>query len=183
MNFVMTNYDKVLCAIAALLVFSAPIVFAESDSLATDTVGGLKIKAIFHHKSGIEEVNSFKIFTQSSGYRIDQRQTPTFSLVGGVSDDKPVLYYITDSLWNSGMKNDDYKDFDVEIFVKKGGKTLRHLKYADCMVTNYLISTLYDGEETFSGKTQFVIADSFDFECRGYAPYSPLYEKTNQKKY
>jgi hypothetical protein len=98
-------------------------------------------------------------------------------MTGGVSDDKPMLYYITDNLWKSHMTNNDYKDFGVDVYIQKGSKVLRHLTYTDCNVVGYSVTTLFDGDETYSGKTQFVIADSFNFECRGYKPYSPIYEQ------
>ena len=34
---------------------------------------------------------------------------------------------------------------------------------------------------TFSGKTKFVIADSFIFECKGYGLHSSVYEKNSEK--
>ncbi|MEW6043589.1 MAG: hypothetical protein AB1608_04955 [Thermoproteota archaeon] len=160
----------------SLAMISCGMAYAQNEPLSTDTVGGLSIKAVFKHKGGVEEVNSFKTFVQKSGYRIDKNELPSFTLTGGVSDDKPMLYYITDQLWKSHMINNDYKDFDVYVYIKKGSKVLRHLTYSDCNVAGYSITTLFDGDETYSGKTQFVIADSFDFECRGYKPYSPLYE-------
>lgn len=166
----------VFAAILSLMLVSYGAVYAQTESLSTDTVGGLSIKTVFKHKGGTEEVNSFKTFIQKSGYRIDKNELPSFTLTGGVSDDKPMLYYITDHLWESHMSNNDYKDFDVDVYIKKGSKVLRHLIYTDCNVSGYSITTLFDGDETYSGKTQFVIADSFDFDCRGYKPYSPLYE-------
>lgn len=171
-----------LIATISITLVSFGTVFAQSQSLPVDTVGGLSIKTVFKYKSGTEEVNSFKTFVQKSGYRIDKNELPSFSLTGGVSDDKPMLYYITDNLWKFQMGNNDYKDFDVYVYIKKGDKVLRHLTYTDCNVSGYSITTLFDGDETYSGKTQFVIADSFDFDCRGYKPYSPLYETLFQPK-
>ena len=42
------------------------------------------------------------------------------------------------------------------------------------MISNYAFTTLHDYDETFSGLTQFVYADVFEFECEGYHPSSPL---------
>ncbi|HXG73513.1 MAG TPA: hypothetical protein VNK44_01655 [Candidatus Nitrosotenuis sp.] len=171
-----------LAAVLAVMLVSYGAANAQTEPLSTDTVGGLSIKTVFKHKGGTEEVNSFKTFTQKSGYRIDKNELPSFTLTGGVSDDKPMLYYVTDRLWESHMGNNDYKDFDVDVYIKKGSKVLRHLSYTDCNVAGYSITTLFDGDETYSGKTQFVIADSFDFDCRGYKPYSPLYESLFKPK-
>jgi len=164
------------------VVVTSGAAFAQKESLSTDTVGGLSIKAVFKHRGGVEEINSFKTFTQTAGYRLDRNEIPSFTMTGGVSDDKPMLYYITDNLWESHMTNNDYKDFDVDVYIQKGSKVLRHLTYTDCNVVGYSVTTLFDGDETYSGKTQFVIADSFNFECRGYKPYSPIYEQLFKPK-
>jgi hypothetical protein len=176
-------YLKTLLIITiCTVIMTSGTAFAQKASLPTDTVGGLSIKTVFKHRGGVEEVNSFKTFVQTSGYRLDRNEVPSFTMTGGVSDDKPLLYYITDNLWESHMTNDDYKDFDVYVYLQRGSKVLRQLTYSDCNVVGYSVTTLFDGDETYSGKTQFVIADSFDFECRGYKPYSPVYESMFKPK-
>ncbi|MEM2160875.1 MAG: hypothetical protein QXN55_07980, partial [Candidatus Nitrosotenuis sp.] len=65
--------------------------------------------------------------------------------------------------------------------ITHGIKTLRKLAYTDCRITNYYVTTLHDNDETFSGKTKFVYADVFAFECGGYSivPSSQLNKNLN----
>ncbi len=48
------------------------------------------------------------------------------------------------------------------------------MQYSSCDIDDYSVTTLFDGDETYSGKTKFVIADAYTFECNGYAPHCPL---------
>jgi hypothetical protein len=176
------THAKIALVLAICIVMTSSTVFAQKEALPTDTVGGLSIKAVFKYKGGVEEINSFKTFVQNSGYRLDKNEIPSFTVTGGVSDDKPMLYYITDNLWESQMVNSDYRNFDAYIYLQKGNKVLRHLTYTDCNVSNYVITTLFDGDETYSGKTQFVIADSFTIDCSGYKPHSPVYDQMLKPK-
>jgi len=76
----------------------------------------------------------------------------------------------------------DNDEFDVDISVTYGAKTIRQVAYTDCHITNYYITTLHDNDETFSGKTKFVYADVFAFECGEYKiiPASQLNKNTSQ---
>jgi hypothetical protein len=150
-------------AAALVVVFATTNAYAESDS-----VGDLHIKTVFKFPKGVEEVNSFKVFTQDSGYKWSE--TPSFQLWGAVGTDKDLLYENAEiSYERRGMAHDsDNDEFDVDVSVTYGIKTLRQMEYTDCRVTNYYVTTLHDGDETFSGKTKFVYADVFAFECGGY---------------
>jgi hypothetical protein len=152
-----------LVAALAVVLFATTNVYAESDS-----VGDLQIKTTFKFPKGVEEINSFKVFTQDSGYRWSE--TPSFQLWGGVGSDKEILYYTAEqSYQRRGMSHDpDNEQFDVDISITHNAKTLRKLVYSDCRITNYYVTTLHDNDETFSGKTKFVYADVFAFECNGY---------------
>ena len=68
----MTQIYLVLAAALAVALFTTNA-YAESDS-----VGDLHIKTVFKFPQGVEEVNSFKVFTQNSGYK--WAETPTFQL-------------------------------------------------------------------------------------------------------
>ena len=50
----------------------------------------------------------------------------------------------------------------------------RHFMYLDCDISGYSVATLHDGDETFSGKTKFVLADAFTFTCMGFHPHCPV---------
>jgi hypothetical protein len=155
--------------------------FATNAYAESDSVGDLQIKTIFKFPKGVEEINSFKVFTQDSGYK--WAQTPSFQLWGAVGG-KELLYENAEiSYERRGMAHDsDNDEFDVDVSVTHGIKTIRQVSYSDCRVTNYYITTLHDGDETFSGKTKFVYADVFAFECGGYKiiPASKLNKNLSQ---
>ncbi len=156
------NYS-ILTVALILTVFTTTNAYAESDS-----VGDLSIRTTFKFPEGTEDVNSFKVFTQNSGYKWGQ--TPIFQLWGGVGADKEILYKTAEASYERrGMAHDsDNDEFDVDISVAHDAKILRKLAYTDCRITNYYVTTLHDNDETFSGKTKFVYADVFEFECSGY---------------
>ena len=98
--------------------------------------------------------------------------------MGGVGGDKQKLYTATDMFYAQGFMatNTDYKDFDVDVYLFHRGDDVafRHFMYQSCDVVNYSVATLHDGDETFSGMTKFVLADSFTFECTGFHPHCPV---------
>ena len=164
-------------AMAMLATIFAANAYAESDS-----VGDLHVKTVFKFPKGNEEINSFKVFTQGSGFKWNE--TPSFQLWGGVGADKEILYDTAEMTYERrGAAHDsDYEEFDVDVSITHGIKTLRMLIYTDCHITNYYVTTLHDNDETFSGKTKFVYADVFAFECSGYKimPASQLNKNLSQ---
>ncbi|HET6517787.1 MAG TPA: hypothetical protein VFG25_06170 [Nitrosopumilaceae archaeon] len=142
-----------------------------------DTVGDVKIRAIFHfNKAGDEVVDSFRIINQLGGY--GKSETIQFQLLGGVGSDKPKLYTATDRTYELGFQtaSTDYRDFDVDVYLFHRGDefAFRHFMYLDCDISGYSVATLHDGDETFSGKTKFVLADAFTFTCMGFHPHCPI---------
>lgn len=57
------NYSILAAALVAA-VFATTNAYADSDS-----VGDLSIRTTFKFSEGNEDVNSFKVFTQNSGYK------------------------------------------------------------------------------------------------------------------
>ncbi|MDX1441854.1 MAG: hypothetical protein R3237_05295 [Nitrosopumilaceae archaeon] len=155
----------------------------EIPNYVEDTIGDVKIKAVFHfNKDGVETIDSFKILNQVGGY--EKNDSIIFQLLGGVGSDKPKLYTVTDKYYAQGMSSSssDYQDFDVDVYLYHRGDPVafRHFLYLGCSVTSYSVATLHDGDETFSGKTKFVLADSFTFQCSGFQPHCPLCIKSEQ---
>ena len=155
---------------------------ANPPGLAEDSVGGISVRAEFDFHDGFEQVDSFKIFNQLGGYGAASEalitEAITFNLIGAPGADKKILYHVTDETYrtrgNPALKS--LTQFDVLVTIFQGEEVLRHFFYNDCRINNYGFTTLYDDEETFSGKTKFVYADVFTFECRGFTPHSPMYE-------
>jgi len=154
--------------------------------------------ALFEFRDGSELV-PIQQFTQTGGYgtttissgtakaksqessEITGRSKPSFTMekiVGGT----PYLYEAADETQkyfvNSGFEY-DYKFFDVTVYLAKGGDVLRAFEYRDCQVTNYVVATKSDNEEGYTGKG-FVLVDQFTFECKGYTPENPLFDKLSQ---
>ena len=150
----------------------------ETENYVEDTIGDVKIRTVFHFFGGDQVVDSFRIFDQMSGYA--SGQPIMFQLLGGVGPDKQLLYAITDGAkakQHAGRSvSPAFFDFDVDIYLFTRGDTVafRHMMYTGCDVKDYAVTTLHDGDETFSGKTKFTIADAFTFQCTGYNPHCPI---------
>ncbi len=155
----------------------------EDPNYVEDTIGDVKIRAIFHfNKDGEEIVDSFRIINQLGGYM--RSDTVQFQLLGGAGADKPKLYTVTDKSYALGSAtSSDYRDFDVDVYLFKRGDDVafRHFMYLSCDVVDYSVATLHDGDETFSGLTKFVLADAFTFQCSGYHPHCPMCLVDTQK--
>jgi len=159
----------------------ANLTIPETPNYVEDTIGDTKIRTVFHFgKLGEEVVDSFRVFEQVSGF---ERTTEgiSFMLIGGVGADKPKLYLTTDKSFEFQLLGQaggfsDYFDFDVDIYLFTRGDEVayRHLQYSSCDIDDYAITTLFDGDETYSGKTKFVIADAYTFTCTGYLPHCPV---------
>jgi len=54
-----------------------------------------------------------------------------------------------------------------------GDDVVRGFDYKKCHVTDYMVKTEHDAEESFY--KGFALTNEFDFECLGYQPYDPLY--------
>ncbi len=152
---------------------------------------GPKAMATFTHDSGIEVIY-FPMFTQTSilgfvdtfsdaegndstsGSQI--YSPPAFELEGTVGD-YPMLYAAVDnglSISGSTGLNSGIHAFDVDVELYNGDKVVRSFNYADCRVTDYVVQTQRDKEESyFKG---FALSNTFDFECLGYHPNNPVYD-------
>ena len=124
-------------------------------------------------------VDNFKVFTQKSGFNGPAHQITTKPIVevwGAPDYTHLSLYQVADVTHNVGQKGvtSTSAEFDVVFEIYKNNMIFRTFDYEDCMITNYVFTTLHDYDETFSGLTQFVYADVFEFECEGYHPSSPL---------
>ncbi len=154
-----------------------PNLAVEDDpNYVEDTIGDVKIKAIFHfNKEGIEIIDSFRIINQLEGYA--KGSSNLLQLLGGVGGDKDKLYTTTDMVHARDFERttNDYNDFDIDVYLYHRGDAtaFRHFAYDSCDIIDYSVATLWDGDETYSGLTKFVLADAFSFECRGYQSHCP----------
>lgn len=151
--------------------------------LRNDTVNELGIRTAFHFSAGDEFIDTFKLFdTKKTGFDRN-RGIANFVLQGVVSGNHPLLYEAVDKAYYIGTSenaNHDFKIFDVDVVFSRGTQPYRVFSYDDCKVKNYNIVTLFDKEETYSGKTKFVYLDQFEFECRGAILGNPTYDLMKQ---
>ncbi len=148
-----------------------------------DTFADLQVRAIFHFAQGKSVIDSFHIFQQNAG-GYDFTGTNGFALIGGISPDKMMLYNVIDGshhLRHHDIAAKSFRDFNVDIKLMHEDTTYRHFAYTDCVVTDYLITTLFDAEETFSlTALKFVVADVVNFTCEDYHPHCPYCEEMSK---
>ncbi len=120
---------------------------------------------------GVTEVIDFPEFYQGN---LIARANPTFELVG-VPGMTPLLYQAVDDSRKSGSKSTGLSTidvvFDVNISMMYGDIIARGYDYSNCHVTDYVIKTEHDGEESFY--KGFALTNEFHFECLGYSPIDP----------
>ena len=183
----MTKTIHRLSILTSVIVFSIGMIMLQgmSDtaeaqlSPPSDSVGDIHVRAIFQMQHDNVVVDNFKVVMQKSGYKgPDQLVSvkPVVEVWGAPDYTHLSLYQIADNTHNIGAKGvtSTGVEFDVAFEIYKNNMIFRTFAYEDCMISNYLFTTLHDYDETFSGVTQFVYADVFEFECEGYHPSSPL---------
>lgn len=150
------------------------------------TAEDIRTTLVFKFREGTELV-PVQVFMQKSGFGGSTafRDNPVFE-IQKVPGDTPYLYEAADKSQKyrgRGGFEYQYKFFDVEVLLAKGGNVIRQFNYQDCTVVNYKVDTLSDKEEAYFGKG-FAIIDQFKFECSGYKPNNPIYDKmkNNQAK-
>ena len=138
--------------------------------------------ATFDFNRGVEVID-FPEFHQSN---LIARANPTFKLVG-VPSETPLLYDAVDNARKVGSKSTGVSTteelFDVHVVLAYENNIVRGFDYTKCHVTDYMIKTEHDAEESFY--KGFALTNEFDFECLGYHPYDPLYDslfKTTKAK-
>jgi len=121
------------------------------------------------------------VYDQTSGFK--KGDPVVFRLVGLSGIDKIGLYQLADKSAQQrfGSQIDPINQFDVTVAIVHNEEVLHQFKYNECKIEDYRVDTLFDADETFSGKTKFAIIDQFEFECKGYDPETPLFEKIKQK--
>lgn len=131
---------------------------------------GPRTVATFSFDRGTEVVE-FPEFYQGN---LIARANPTFELVG-VPGVTPLLYEVVDNSRKTGSKTTGVSSldelFDVNISMMYGNVLARGYDYSDCRVTDYVLKTEHDLEESFY--KGFALTNEFYFECLGYSPIDP----------
>ena len=182
-----TKRIAVIAIMASILLVPAihAKVFADEPTLDTDGAEAVNLKAVFHFRDGVETVSTFKIFdTLNSGF--DRKKALSFFLEGVIGWDRPLLYNAIGDFYQYGY-NGQYQnaEFDVDIIFQRANDPLRELQYSDCRVKAYDVFTEAKAEKAFSGNTasnRFAYVDKVTFDCRGFAPQNPVYQKMIKAK-
>jgi hypothetical protein len=64
---------------------------------------------------------------------------------------------------------------DIDVDLVSGEEVIRGFSFANCRVTDYVVSTGTNKEESYV-KNKFALENIFDFECQGYHPNNPMYD-------
>jgi len=147
-----------------------------------NSLGDIEIQTTFHFVSiGSVSLGSFSVFDQQGGFK--DNEPTSFRLVGLADIDKIGIYELADRSFQrrDGSIDDPQNKFDVDVKIVQHEEVLHEFKYRACRMIDYKVKTLFDADETFSGKTKFAIVDIYEFQCRGYNPNTPLFEILIQK--
>ena len=182
MKYLKTTAIAAMSVIATLAVASIAgfqineIIAEEGEDNGYIFAEDLKVTAQFTFRDGIE-LSQFEVFDQKSGF--NTASEPASFVLERVVGYTPLLHKAVDEAhkWSRGSTEFQYKFFDVNVLLAKGGEVFRQFDYDKCRITNYEVETLRDKEEGWNTSKGFVIVDQFEFTCDGYSPQSVTYEK------
>ena len=151
--------------------------FFEPTPVAYNMGHGPNVSVIFDFESGTEEI-SFTEFYQGN---LAARANPTVQLVK-VLGGTPLLYQVADDTRETGAKSTGVSTlielFDVKVLLSYGDTVVRSFDYSKCRITDYVIKTEHDADESFY--KGFALTDEFYLECEGYHPNNPMYEEMDK---
>ena len=173
-------------AIASVIVSVLVLGFGFQDSTAEivtidpgeDSINDIEIETEFQFENiGSVTFTTFAVYEQTGGFK--PGETVSFRLFGLADIDKLPMYELADRSFEHrfGSVTSPTNEFNVNVRLTQNELVLHEFLYRDCRMIDYSVNTLFDSEETFSGKTKFAIVDGFEFECKGYTPNTPLFEK------
>ena len=126
----------------------------------------------FDFNNARETIN-FPMFEQSD---ILSKSNPTFELKGIVGD-YPLLYKRVDDAAKTNQIQGaslNTELFDVGVSLMYDEVKVREFSYSKCRVTDYVVGSQTNKEETyFKGNA---LSNTFSFECHGYHPNDPIYD-------
>ncbi|MEW6043091.1 MAG: hypothetical protein AB1608_02400 [Thermoproteota archaeon] len=149
---------------------------------------GVYPQATFKFKD-VTVTYDFQAFTQTSNLigSNGRSATPEFTLQR-IAGETPFIHQAADEAYQSGGRISSlelpYEEFDVDIELVQGGKTIREFKYGDCQISNYKVVTEYDKEEgyTTGGKTGFAVMETYTLSCMGLEPVANIFDEMEESK-
>jgi len=168
----------VIVASIVLVTSLQPTTFAE---LEEDSVNNVGIRTVFQFNHGEEEINTFKVYKQISGYGEDTN--PKFELQGIVDGRHPLLYAEAHKHHHQKGSTGIARDFDVKVYLTDQSITDVHFLYTSCDIKEYYVKTLVDVNlKVWNGAAKFPNVEHFVFECNGIHPFHQIDEPTNSFK-
>jgi hypothetical protein len=152
--------------------------FTEYDHTPYGFAEDVRTFITFEFDEGFEKIE-FPYFQTNSGF-----EESTSNVIPGFSVESTIKKYllldkaIEKSRSNSGETYGVNVDFEATVEITKGDDVLRTIEYKDCRVSGAEITTLFDKEEGFTGKSGFAFVEQIDFECIGLDTVNSTYEKT-----
>lgn len=135
---------------------------------------GTRLIATFTFNNGVETIE-FPIYRQGN---ILAKSNPTFELEGIVGD-YPILYNAIDqNLKLQGVLGANTLSdlFDVDVNIVDKNEVVRGFNYSNCRVIDYVVASDMNVEENYIKKV-FALENTFEFECQGYHPNNPWFDK------
>lgn len=168
----------IFAIIASVVFTSIPTAAAEQME---NSVNDISIKTMFLFNHGEEEINTFKVFRQLSGY--NENTPPKFELQGIVDGKHPLLYEEAHKQHHYKAAVVDKRDFNVMVSLTDGGATNVHFSYKGCDVLDYFVKTSIDvNQKVWSGMTPIPHVETFVFECNGFDPLHQIDEPEKSRK-
>ena len=165
----------VIVASIVLVTSLQPTTFAE---LEEDSVNNVGIRTVFQFNHGEEEINTFKVYRQISGYGEDTN--PKFELQGIVEGRHPLLYAEAHKHHHQRDSTSIARDFDVAVYLTDQSITDVHFLYSDCDIIEYYVKTSIDVNlKVWNGGAKFPHVEHFVIECNGIHPFHQIDEPTN----
>ena len=149
--------------------------FTEFAPLDYTFANDVKTFVTFDFDTGIEKIE-FPYFETTSGFAEDTDAVTAEFSVESIVAEYPLLFKAIDNARAiSGTTYASNTDFDALVEFTQNGEVLRALDYRDCTVESAKITTLFDKEEGFTGKSGFALVSDLDFECSGLTPINDNY--------
>ena len=129
---------------------------------------------------GVEERIEFPIVDLESGFDEGENAAPSFSAIGLVTH-----YPLLDTEVEKSKKFADVlygfdDDFDVLLEFDQNGTVLRSVDFSECQIDDYVVETLRDKEEGFTGKRGFAVVEEYLFQCVGFSPNNTLIDQVTE---
>jgi len=176
-NVVIVGLLAIIVTILLATTLQQTTTFAQSTE---DSVNDVSLRVVFQFFEGEEEVNTFKVYKQLSGYGIANTK---FELAGIVDGGHPLLDSETHVHHHQREHVSGARDFDVAVYLSDGSFTNVQFLYTRCDITDYYLKTGEDPNvRVWNGQAKFPHVEHFVFECSVIHPFHQVDEPRTSEK-